>query len=1183
MANTVNINQNNNNVSLQDNNRRIIITDNNAGTTINVTQPVTSIVTVSAFGPQGAQGPAGTSVNTGSFVSTSSFNAFTGSYNTGSFTGSFYGNLIGTSSYALTASYALNVPQTASYSLTASYALTADSASYALNANSASYALTASYVQNAQTASNILGGKATHVPFFITDTSLATSSLYQSGSSTVIINQDNATSANPEALYVFQPSPTSINVISGKGNLNNYLQLNIQNTNQGTNASSDVVATANNGNETTNYIDMGINSENYNSGFVGDANDAYLYSTGNHLHIGNVSNFPVQIFAGGGDVNIHNKLELNPNNQHLMSGSLDVSGSIKAFSFTGSLQGNATTSTTADTASYSTTLGASLSQPSNNQVRLLNSAGGTLNTITVDNVVSASHADNASTANYAAIAGNGGVTQITAGVGVTLIPSNGQGNVTVIATGTGGVTIISGSIVTGSFINTNSYTFNHNLGIRTPIITVFDSNYNQIIPENIQLVDSSSAVITFPTLESGFAIGSTGGTTGTALSSSYALIAEYANTASFYQETDPVYIAQKPTLATTGSNTFRGTQTISGSVTITGSLTVLGPSTFSGSVTLVNGATGSLSGTSSFAVTSSYALNTLSASYALNALSASYAQTASYALSALSASYAQTSSYAINMIISGGIASASYIDFNLNPGVADAIGRLKFDSGEGTLQLGLAGGNVILNVGEDLFQYVYNSTGAPLTKGQVVYISGSQGNRIAVKLASAAAEQGSANTLGFAAETIAAGGEGWIQTEGNLRKLNTVGLIGGQLLYLSTTPGAYTQTIPTPPNHSVRLGYAERIDNTQGSIYIKIDNGYEIGELHDIIDNTTTSSFGDLLVKSGSVWTNSKQLTGSYSITGSLTISGSSTFTNIGPANFTGSVNITGSTTQTGNNVLIGTTTLSGSINVSGSQNFNGSSSFFGNHILSGSNTIRGNTFMFGNIQVSGSSNFNNSEFIVTGSTSVLGNFNVRGTSVFSNTTFTVTGSQYFTGSSFINGNQSLAGNSTVTGSLNVIGNINVISGSSFTRWGNKLFNYGQFAHTASIPVTANVSASFILPLTYFNDGVSIVSGSRITFANTGLYNIQYSAIANQGSGTPNLRLWFKKTGSNIDNSTSTVQLQNNSQTALTYNFAFPFSASEYVELWYHSSTSNTSFPYAAAGSGFPASPSIILTVTQIA
>ncbi len=208
-----------------------------------------------------------------------------------------------------------------------------------------------------------------------------------------------------------------------------------------------------------------------------------------------------------------------------------------------------------------------------------------------------------------------------------------------------------------------------------------------------------------------------------------------------------------------------------------------------------------------------------SASFATTASYAAFAVSSSQATSASYATFAQTASYATNITISGSIANVDYIDFDLTASFASAIGRLGYDSGEGTLQFGLAGGNVTMNIGSDLFQYVYNNTTSSLSKGQVVYVSGSQGNRIAVKLASAIAEQGSANTLGFVAETISAGSEGWVQTEGNLRRLNTVGLIGGELLYLGTTPGTYTQTPPVAPNHGVRLGYAERIDNTVGSIY----------------------------------------------------------------------------------------------------------------------------------------------------------------------------------------------------------------------------------------------------------------------------------------------------------------------------------------------------------------------------
>ena len=280
-------------------------------------------------------------------------------------------------------------------------------------------------------------------------------------------------------------------------------------------------------------------------------------------------------------------------------------------------------------------------------------------------------------------------------------------------------------------------------------------------------------------------------------------------------------------------------------------------------------------------------------------------------------------------------------------------------------------------------------------------------------------------------------------------------------------------------------------------------------------------------------------------ITGSLGVSGSNTL--IGTKTITGSVFISGSKT------IIGTNTVTGSMLISGSQTFNGVSAFYGNHTLSGSNTIVGNTIMSGSIEVSGSSNFHNSIFIVTGSTA-------------------------------IKGITSISGSTSITGSFDVVdGNINIVSGSGFYRWGNKLFNYGQFANTGSIAVTASVSGAFPYTTTYFGDGISIVSSSRITFANSGIYNIQFSALANQGTGTRNLHIWFKKTGSNIDNSDTYFNVAANTQTLVAWNFAYPMSASEYVEIWYYSDGTNTSFPTNVAGSGFPASPSIITTITQIA
>ena len=105
---------------------------------------------------------------------------------------------------------------------------------------------------------------------------------------------------NPEKLLVDAGTTTSVNAIVGKGSIDNYLQLNIQNNSSGTSASSDVVATANNGNETTNYVDMGINGGSNTNNIMGGANDGYLYTMGNNFLLGTGNAAKSLIFMTGG-------------------------------------------------------------------------------------------------------------------------------------------------------------------------------------------------------------------------------------------------------------------------------------------------------------------------------------------------------------------------------------------------------------------------------------------------------------------------------------------------------------------------------------------------------------------------------------------------------------------------------------------------------------------------------------------------------------------------------------------------------------------------------------------------------------------------------------------------------------------------------------------------------------------
>jgi hypothetical protein len=174
-------------------------------------------------------------------------------------------------------------------------------------------------------------------------------------------------------------------------------------------------------------------------------------------------------------------------------------------------------------------------------------------------------------------------------------------------------------------------------------------------------------------------------------------------------------------------------------------------------------------------------------------------------------------------------------------------GTVAWDVGDGTLDLGLKGGNVNLLVGEQQYSRVYNDTASTMTKGQVVYLSGAQGNRVAVKLARADSELTSKDTIGFVAESIAAGAEGWVISAGPLYKLNTLGLVAGNTVYLSpTTAGAYTTTKPSAPDHGVVLGFVQRVHATVGSFYVKVDNGYELNELHNV--SAASPSSGNLLI-----------------------------------------------------------------------------------------------------------------------------------------------------------------------------------------------------------------------------------------------------------------------------------------------------------------------------------------------
>ena len=157
---------------------------------------------------------------------------------------------------------------------------------------------------------------------------------------------------------------------------------------------------------------------------------------------------------------------------------------------------------------------------------------------------------------------------------------------------------------------------------------------------------------------------------------------------------------------------------------------------------------------------------------------------------------------------------------------------------------------------------VRNATGSTLTAGQIVYITGAIGNVPAVALSKADAEATSAGTYAMVESPIANNTNGSVITSGTVMNLDTSGLTDGDKLYLSpTTAGAWTTTKPSAPNHMVYIGTVTRAHPTLGTIQLRIQNGYELEELHNVAIASVANN--DLLAyeSATSLWKN-KSFTG---------------------------------------------------------------------------------------------------------------------------------------------------------------------------------------------------------------------------------------------------------------------------------------------------------------------------------
>jgi hypothetical protein len=145
-----------------------------------------------------------------------------------------------------------------------------------------------------------------------------------------------------------------------------------------------------------------------------------------------------------------------------------------------------------------------------------------------------------------------------------------------------------------------------------------------------------------------------------------------------------------------------------------------------------------------------------------------------------------------------------------------------------------------------------------ISKGQAVYVSSADGTNMIVSKASNATEGTSSKTMGLLESTVAINGTANVVTEGLIAGLDTTGAnAAGDPVWLGTDGNLiYGLTNkPSAPAHLVFIGVVTRRNANNGEIFVKVQNGFELDELHDL--SVKNASDGDMIkyVASTGLWT----------------------------------------------------------------------------------------------------------------------------------------------------------------------------------------------------------------------------------------------------------------------------------------------------------------------------------------
>jgi hypothetical protein len=151
---------------------------------------------------------------------------------------------------------------------------------------------------------------------------------------------------------------------------------------------------------------------------------------------------------------------------------------------------------------------------------------------------------------------------------------------------------------------------------------------------------------------------------------------------------------------------------------------------------------------------------------------------------------------------------------------------------------------------------------------------------------------------------------------------------------------------------------------------------------------------------------------------------------------------------------------------------------------------------------------------------------------------------------------------------------------------------YGAFSSDQDQTTTANTATLMTLNTTDFANGVSIAS-SKITVANAGIYNLQFSAqFQNTDNQIQDIRIWLKQNGTDIPGSTGYVSIPARKSASAGeeahqitgWNYYLSMTAGQYVEIYWSATLASVTIQHYAAGitPTSPSTQSVVATLSFV-